>query len=243
VSRVTGGSTPCRCSAREGDGGHDLLRLCRRPAGRCALLRRLRSSGGGNLPGVALSHARRGVELTERTGGGFSRALAYGLLAEAHLLRQAWDEALVACSQALAIMHGSHINLENEPLVHTRIARAHLGAGRLAEAHPAAETGVRLSRERGNAIAEVHARTALAQVLLAEGSADPTLIRTELEQALELTERIGFLSYQPQIHLRLAELARSTGGEATAAQELDLAYRQFSAIGADGWLKNLTAAR
>jgi fatty acid CoA ligase FadD9 len=33
--------------AREGDGGDDLLGLCRRPAGRRALLRRLRSSGGG----------------------------------------------------------------------------------------------------------------------------------------------------------------------------------------------------
>src|SRR5205807_3265517 len=83
---------------------------------------------------VALGHARRAVEITERTGGGFSRALAYDSLAQAHLLRQAWDEALAACNQALAIMHGSHIALETEPLVHTRIARAHLGAGRVAEA-------------------------------------------------------------------------------------------------------------
>lgn len=79
-------------------------------------------------------------------------------------------------------------------------------------------------------------------MLLAEGSADTAVIRAELDLALELTERTGFLSYQPQIHLRLAELARSTGDETTAAQELDLAYRQFSAIGAEGWLKNMTAA-
>ena len=91
--------------------------------------------------------------------------------------------------------------------------------------------------------ASVQARTALAQVLLAEGTADAALIRAELDQALELTERTGFLSYQPQIHLRLSELARSTGDETAAAQEFDLAYRQFGAIGADGWLKDMTAAR
>ncbi|MGH9012120.1 MAG: hypothetical protein ACRDYF_20085 [Acidimicrobiia bacterium] len=192
---------------------------------------------------VVLGHVRRGVENTERTGGGFARAHTYASLAEAHLLRQSWDEALAVCTQSLAIMHASHIALETEPFVHTRIARAHLGAGRVADARPDAETGLRLSRERGHVIAEVHARTALAQVLLAEGSADPALIRAELDQALELTERTGFLSYQPQIHLRLAELAQATGDEATATQELDLAYRQFSAIGADGWLKNMTAAR
>ncbi|HEV3364803.1 MAG TPA: hypothetical protein VG795_11830, partial [Acidimicrobiia bacterium] len=191
---------------------------------------------------VALTHARRSVEFTERTGAGFSRALAYGSLAEAHLLRQAWDEALTACDQALAIMHGNHIALDSEAFIHTRIARAYLGAGRVAEARPAAETGLRLSRERGHVIAEVQAQTALAQVLIAEGASDPALIRAELEQALQLTERTGFLSYQPQIHLRLAELARSTGDETTATEELDLAYRQFAAIGAEGWLKNMAAA-
>ena len=80
-------------------------------------------------------------------------------------------------------------------------------------------------------------------MLLAEGCADAALIRAELDQALGLSDRIGFLSYQPQIRWRLAELARSTGDETTAASEFDLAYRQFSAIGADGWLKNMTAAR
>lgn len=79
-------------------------------------------------------------------------------------------------------------------------------------------------------------------MLLAEDPLDTARIRTELGQALELTERTGFLSYQPQIHLRLAELARSTGDESTAAQEFDLAYRQFAAIGAEGWLKNMAAA-
>ena len=74
-------------------------------------------------------------------------------------------------------------------------------------------------------------------MLLAEGAAPIHAIRAELNQALQLTESTGFLAYQPQIHLRLAELARSTGDETTAAQEFDLAYRQFAAIGAEGWLK------
>jgi hypothetical protein len=106
----------------------------------------------------------------------------------------------------------------------------------------AADTGLRIARERGHRIAEIEAQTAFAQVLLAEGARDPARIRAELNQALELTERTGFLSYQPQIHLRLAELARATGDETTVAQEFDLAYRQFAAIGADGWLKNMAAA-
>jgi adenylate cyclase len=192
---------------------------------------------------VALDHARRGIEAAERVGGGFARAQAYAGLAEALLGGGAWEGALTACAEALAIMHGSHIALESEPLVHTRIARAHLGARRLADARPAAETGLRLSRERGHRIAEVHARTALAEVLLAEPSPDTARIRTELGEALALAERTGFLSYQPQIHLRLAELARLTGDEATATLEFDIAYRQFSAIDADGWLKNMTAAK
>jgi hypothetical protein len=114
--------------------------------------------------------------------------------------------------------------------------------GRAAQARRAAEAGLRLSRERGHVIAEVQAQTALAQVLLAEGTNDPALIRAELHQALRLTDRTGFLSYQPQIHLRLAEVAQASGDEASAAGEFDLAYRQFSAIGADGWLKNMSLA-
>jgi adenylate cyclase len=192
---------------------------------------------------VALTRCRRGVASIERNGGGFIRAQAYAALAEAHLLRESWEEALGACAQSLAVMHGSHIALETEPVVHTRIARAHLGAGRIDEARPAAERGLRLSRERGHVIAEVQAQTALAQVLLAHGAGDRARIRAELDEALNLAERTGFLSYQPQIHLRLAELARATGDEVTAAQEFDLAYRQFSAIGADGWLKNMAEAR
>jgi hypothetical protein len=35
----------------------------------------------------------------------------------------------------------------------------------------------------------------------------------------------------------------SIGDEAAAAQEFDLAYRQFGAIGAEGWVKDMTAAR
>ncbi|HKY74659.1 MAG TPA: hypothetical protein VJS45_00855, partial [Acidimicrobiia bacterium] len=200
-------------------------------------------AGSDGEAAAVLTNARRCVELTERTGGGFSRALGRTFLTEAHLLRQAWDEALAAGTEALAIRRGSHIALESEPMDHTRIARAHLGAGRIAEARSAAEAGLSLSRERGHRIAEVEAQTALAQVLLAEGAHDPARIQAELNQALELTERTGFVSYQPQIHLRLAELARSTGDETTAAEEFDLAYRQFAAIGAEGWLKNMTAAR
>ena len=190
---------------------------------------------------LALMQARRAVEFTERTGAGFSRALAYGGLAEAHLLRQAWDEALTACHQALAIVHGHHIARETEGFVHSRIARAHLGAGQVADARGPAEMGVSISCERGHRIAETQARTVLAQVLLAEGS-DTARIRTELDQALTLAERTGFLAYQPQIHLRLAELARATGDETTAAQEFDLAYRQFAAIGAEGWLTSMAGA-
>ena len=107
---------------------------------------------------VALDHARLGVEICERTGGGFSRALAHALLTEAHLRREAWEDS-AAGTQALAITHDSHITLENEPLVHAMIARAHLGAGRIADARPAAEIAVRLSCERGHPLAEVSART------------------------------------------------------------------------------------
>ena len=190
---------------------------------------------------LALAHARRGVEVTERTGGAFSRAHAYASLAEAHLLGRAWDAAEVACLQALALMHSNHTCLENEPMVHLRLARARLGAGRVAEAGSAAEDGLRLSRERGHVIAEVQARSALTQVLLAEAAPDATRIRSELNEALALTERTGFLSCQPQIHLRRAELARLTGDDERAAQAFDLAYRQFTAIGAEGWAKEMAA--
>jgi hypothetical protein len=36
---------------------------------------------------------------------------------------------------------GSHIAPDNQPFLHTRIARAHLGAGRIADALPAARPG------------------------------------------------------------------------------------------------------
>ena len=71
-----------------------------------------------------LTNARRCVELTERAGGGFSRALGYTFLTEAHLLRQAWDDALTAGTQALAVRHGSHIALESEAMDHQNRPRS-----------------------------------------------------------------------------------------------------------------------
>ncbi|MCA1846357.1 MAG: hypothetical protein LC792_24810, partial [Actinobacteria bacterium] len=161
----------------------------------------------GGPPDTALMHARRAVEIVERTGGGFSRVVGYALLAEAYLLNQQWAEAETACTQSLAIMHGSHIGFEWEPIVHSQLARTYLGVGRVSDAVAAAQTGVRLSQERRAVLAEVQARHALAEALLAEGPPETSAIRQQLDTALELIRRTGFAGFEPKIHACLKELA------------------------------------
>jgi class 3 adenylate cyclase/tetratricopeptide (TPR) repeat protein len=189
---------------------------------------------GGN-PAGTLAHARRAVDVTDRTGGGFSRAQAHVSLTEAYLQLELWEEALNAAERSLQIIHQRHIALEMEPWAHAQVARAQLGRGDPPAALAAARRAVALAEQRHAVSAEVHARQALVLALLGQPTPDVSAARTHIDRLLILIQRTGFILQEPHVRLCAADAARLEGDETTAAHEVRRAHEQFLRIGARGW--------
>ena len=194
---------------------------------------------GGN-PAGTLADARRGVDLADRIGGGFSRANGLATLAEAYLDLAQWEDALSAAEQSLHIIHRQHIALEVEPAVHARVARAQLGRSKPHAALTAAEHAVTLAEQRHTVWPEIHARQALVLGLLGQPTPDVPAARTQVDRLLTLIEHAGFKCHEPHARLCAAEIARLEGNETTAAHELRRAHDQFLQTGARGWATRVT---
>jgi class 3 adenylate cyclase/DNA-binding winged helix-turn-helix (wHTH) protein len=194
---------------------------------------------GGN-PAGTLAHARRAVDVTDRTGGGFSRAHAHASLADAYLHLEMWEEALSAAERSLHIIHQRRIGLETEPWVHSRVARAQLGRGDPPAALAAARRAVALAERRHAVLFEALARHALVLALLGQPTPDVPAARTHIGRLLILIERTGFMCQEPHVRLCAADVARLEGDETTAANEVRRAHEQFLRTGARGWAARVT---
>jgi hypothetical protein len=92
-------------------------------------------------------------------------------------------------------------------------------------------------------IAEVHAQVARARVLLAlDGAAARDEVETSLDRALALVQSTGARSYEPQIHVERARLARLLGDSAGRLAWLREAQRLFSELGATGHAERVAAS-
>src|SRR5262249_54582530 len=78
---------------------------------------------------AALPHARRALEIAEKTGGAFSRVLAYPALGEVQILRGEPTAAVDALERALAIGQDRHTARQDEALILALLAEARLAAG------------------------------------------------------------------------------------------------------------------
>ena len=78
-------------------------------------------------PGDGLGRAREALELAERLGSSFSRAMARSSLSSAHLAREEHDDALAMAEEGLEIMRETRTGLQYEAVLLRHLAAARLG--------------------------------------------------------------------------------------------------------------------
>ena len=183
-------------------------------------------------PEAALAHAQQALEIAERIGGSFLRAMAWFHMGLAERMRGEWQRAIEALERSLAIARERR-HAEHDAWRLALLGESYLGLGDLERARALVAEGVEIAQTRGHRSGETHASLALARVLL--GSAGPAAraeIEAALARALELTRDTGAKAFEPLVHVELAELARQSGDAEGRERELREAHRLFTAIGA-----------
>lgn len=195
---------------------------------------------GGETDGV-LAHATHAVEIAERIGDGFSRALAQQWLGVAHLIEGRPGEAAAAFERSLAIARERGTGLEYEPFCLSMLARAVLESDEADRALAYADQAVELAQGRGLEAIAGGCRRTRAQVLLRTGTGSDAQIEADLMWALDHNRLLGARGEETETRVGLAELARRRGDESGRRRELEEAHALASEMGAEGWAKRLEA--
>jgi tetratricopeptide (TPR) repeat protein len=191
-------------------------------------------------PEPALGHAQQTLEIAERIGDSFSRAMAWFFLGLAEQTRGEWQQAMEALERSHTIAFERRTALETEPWRLVRRAESHLALGDLDRARRLVEEGVDLARGDGQAGVEALGCVTLARALLASGGQDAQAeIEAALDRALELASTTGAKVVAPMVHLERAELARQSGDEEGRERELHEAQRLYAEMGAAGHAERL----
>ena len=140
------------------------------------------------------------------------------------------SEAVATLEQALRIVRETQTGEEARLLTLAHLAEAHLALGDPARARELAESAVAEAGRYRVLAAECYARLVLARVLLATGGAEGAA--GVLERTLALVEETGAACYAPFVRVERARLARLAGDEAGYEDEMRLARRLFSEMGA-----------
>ena len=179
----------------------------------------------------ALGYARRAVEIAEKTGHSFGRAVAHLALGVALKTKGESSEAVRMFEQALVVSRERRTGLQFEAWVLAVLAEARLANGEPDRARATANEAVAAAHQ--TPLFECVARLALAHVLLrTEGLAARNTIEAALTRAQTLVDETGAEVYAPFIHLERAELARLAGEAPARERQLREAQRLFSAMGA-----------
>jgi len=188
---------------------------------------------GGGPEGLA--HARRALEIAEKTGTTLSRVSALTMLGAAHAGTGQWREARDLYEEAISLARERRAALSEVAYIQGRLADACLELGQEGPAREAAEAAVAFYRDHPLWTLEPGAQLALARVLIRTEGADA---REQIEAALArvetLVEETGARMWLPFLHERRADLARALGDEAGRERELREAHRLFAEIGAEG---------
>jgi adenylate cyclase len=191
---------------------------------------------------ASVRHARRALEIADRIGDTYSRALAWNMLAWAESTRGAWREAIEALEHAREISGERLRPVEADSAMLGVLGESCLGLGELERARGMAEEGLENARARGLRFLEPLGGVLLARVLLGcDGTAAREKIQATLARALDVARETGAKSFEPHVHLELAELARQLGDEETRQRKLREAHRLFTEIGATGHAERLAA--
>ena len=180
----------------------------------------------------ALAHARRSVELSERLGSPFSRALSHWGLARAHVAREEWDSGVAAFERALEIGRTGQTALYAEGAWLSDLAEALAGRGDHERARATADEGVEIAVRSGITFYEGLARLMRARVLrVVDGAAGVEEARAEIEAARAIFVRSKADLCFPQMHAELAEIAAVAGDVREREHHLREAVRLFTACG------------
>jgi class 3 adenylate cyclase/tetratricopeptide (TPR) repeat protein len=182
---------------------------------------------------IGLGPCQRSLEIAEKMGSPYSRAIANHRLGVSLTVAGRWPEAIETLEHALAIARERRTFLESEARLVSWLAEACLGAGDLARARALAEESVELGRQIGVPTDLVYAQRALAHVLLAqEGAAAAPAVRAALGEAERLVDETGATSLAPLVLLDRVELARLEGDTGARERALREAKGLFAELGA-----------
>jgi tetratricopeptide (TPR) repeat protein len=197
----------------------------------------------GDPPEAMLHHVRRAVEIAERTGNAFLRSFAWFALGLAESTGEEWRRAVetIERSREISREHG-RVSSDQDPWRLAVLGESYLGLGDVERARALATEGIELARAQGSVQYEMVASVSMARIVLgSEGAEAREEIEAALARALELARKMGAKSFEPQVHVELAELARQLGDKDERQRELREAYRLFAEIGATGHAEHLTA--
>jgi tetratricopeptide (TPR) repeat protein len=192
-------------------------------------------------PEAALAHAQQAFEIAERIGNSFSRAWSWLYLGMAKHMRGEWHRAIEALERSGEIAREGHTATESTGWRLALLGESHLGLGDSDRARALVTEGVEIAHAQAYPFGEIYARVALARVLLSSGDpADRAQAEATLASTLELVHEIGAKTYEPFVHVELAELARQRGDEERRERELREAHRLFTEVGASGHAERLS---
>jgi class 3 adenylate cyclase/tetratricopeptide (TPR) repeat protein len=191
-------------------------------------------------PERAMVHAQESIEISERIGDAFSRTWAWSWMGCASAMGEHWDQAIDAIERAQAISEEHRTAADSESWSLVWLAEAYHGLGESERAISVARESVALARGREQPAPEITASVVLARILLAaQGLGGRDEIEAALTRAQKLADATGGRSFEPAIHLELAELAHQNGDEAERERELTEAHRLFTQIGATGYAEQV----
>ena len=188
---------------------------------------------------AAREHARRALEMAEKSATLQARGTALITLGVAHRLNAEWNESIAVLEEAVRVAI-SGANRMIEGWVRAELADALLGGGELDRAEHEAQAAVTASREHHNRCDEARAHLALARTqlrradLAALARAEEALVRTQ-----ELIDETGVRAYQPEVHECRAHLARLRGDASGAQREFEAAQRLYAEMGAPAQVERL----
>ncbi len=200
------------------------------------LLSLMMAVSSGELSGAgseSLPRARRLSQLALKSGSSLWTLDASTFAGMAHASSAHWVEAIGLLEHVVERIEERGFPKQGLGRALTALARAYLGAERLAEAGKAAERAVRTCRTGGMKSWECMARLVLARIrLAAEGKPARRKVRAGLERAEQLVEETAAEGYRPFICEVRSMLARVAGDTDAAQTELREARRLFSEMGA-----------
>jgi class 3 adenylate cyclase/tetratricopeptide (TPR) repeat protein len=189
---------------------------------------------------AALAEAGKGVELSERIGGPWSRVWSWSLLGAAEAAGHNPDRALEALKRANTIATEHRAGEESLAYRLALLAEAELAIGRIERARKLASEALEVVETKTGPPLVLPACLAWTRVELAASEpAHPDRIESILRRALDLVAETGARRYEPLIRVETARLADRLGDQRRRDDELREARRLFTEIGATGHVERM----